>query len=238
MRKSRKIYRFLIDIIFPNRCPVCNKVIRWDKLVCKKCESELPFINEPLCEKCGKDFCLDHSILAFEKIYCLMYFDGVCKDAIYRFKKGSLYNFGEYSAEKLCDILVQKGLSKDIDVCTAVPMSQIQTAIRGYNQAEILAHYIAKNLDLNENYMLLIHKEDNEVQHYLNANERRERANKVFCLPQKDKCDLSGKTVLLCDDVYTTGSTMNSCARLLKESGAKTVICVAIATTVLNDNME
>lgn len=77
----RLIYKFLLDFVYPNRCPICGSFIKWDELLCKNCECKLPFHKKILCEKCGKDKCLDHDSLHFDSIYTLMRYEYICVKA-------------------------------------------------------------------------------------------------------------------------------------------------------------
>lgn len=232
MVSKRLIYKYIIDFVYPNRCPVCGSFIEWDKLICCDCEKTLPVHNEPLCEKCGKDKCLDHTQLCFDGVFTLMRYENSVKEAIYRFKHDRELNFAEYSAEKLCEILTEKALDSKIDCVTAVPMHKSKRIERGYNQAEKLAHFIAGNLKKPENYKLICRTADTAEQHTLSADERKAYAGRIF-YPSDKLTDIKGKNLLLCDDVYTTGSTMNTCSKILKEAGAEKVYCIAIATTLL-----
>lgn len=232
MANKRWIYKYLIDFIYPNRCPICGKFIRWDKLICDDCEKVLPLHNESLCEKCGKDKCLDHDQLYFDGIFTLMRYEDSGKEAIYRLKYDRELNFAEYSAEKLCEVLTDKKLDSKIDCITAVPMNKSKKLERGYNQAERLAHFVAVKLKKPENHKLICRTADTAEQHTLSADERKAYAERIF-YPSGNHSDIKGKTLLLCDDVYTTGSTMNACSKILKESGAEKIYCIAIATTLL-----
>lgn len=232
MVSKRSIYKYLIDFVYPNRCPVCGDFIEWDKLICSDCEKALPMHNEPLCEKCGKDRCLEHTQLYFDGVFTLMRYEGSGKEAIYKFKHDRELNFAEYSAEKLCEILTDKNLDSKIDCVTAVPMHKSKRIERGYNQAEKLAHFIVGKLKKSADYKLICRTADTAEQHMLSADERKSYAGRIF-YPSDKHSDIKGKTLLLCDDVYTTGSTMNACSKILKEMGAEKIYCVAIATTLL-----
>lgn len=89
----RLIYKFLLDFVYPNRCPICGSFIKWDELLCKNCECKLPFHKEILCEKCGKDKCLDHDSLHFDSIYTLMRYEDICVKAIHQLKDDRQLNF-------------------------------------------------------------------------------------------------------------------------------------------------
>lgn len=234
MVSSRSIYKFLIDLVYPNRCSVCGRLIHWDKLVCEDCEKDLPFNRSDLCEICGKDRCIDHSTLHYDGIVTLMRYEGSGKEAILKLKNDKQLGFAEYSAQKLAKIIASKSWFSDIDIITAVPMHITKIRTRGYNQAQKIAHYLAKDLHLQENYKLICRTSDTAEQHSLKAKERKEFANRVF-YPSTKHIDVKGKNILLCDDIYTTGSTLNSCAKILKEQGAQKVYCAAIATTLYKE---
>lgn len=101
----RLIYKFLLDFVYPNRCPICGSFIKWDELLCKNCECKLPFHKKILCEKCGKDKCLDHDSLHFDSIYTLMRYEDICVKAIHQLKDDRQLNFAEYSAKLLGNVL-------------------------------------------------------------------------------------------------------------------------------------
>ncbi|MGN0594996.1 MAG: ComF family protein [Hominimerdicola sp.] len=237
MVSRRLVCKFLLDIIYPNRCPVCHKVIKWNELICHKCEESLPFIDIDLCEKCGKDVCLDHVLLNFDCVYTVIRYEGSGRDGVINLKSKNGLNFAEYFAEKLYEVLLDREVADKIDVITAVPMFKRKKQERGYNQAEILADFLSERLNKPTDYRLLKRHDTEFAQHELSQSQREEFAEKSYYINEKHK-DINGKTILLCDDVYTTGATMNKCSALLKEMGAKKVICVAIATTLLKKSDE
>ena len=104
----RLIYKFLLDFVYPNRCPICGSFIKWDELLCKNCECKLPFHKKILCEKCGKDKCLDHDSLHFDSIYTLMRYEDICVKAIHQLKDDRQLNFAEYSAKLLGNVLRER----------------------------------------------------------------------------------------------------------------------------------
>ena len=231
------ICKFLIDIIYPNRCPVCRKIIKWNELICADCENELPFIDSDICEICGKDICIDHSSLNFECVYTVIKYESCGKEGIFNLKRNNGVNFAEYFSQKLYEILREKELASQIDVVTAVPMFKGKKLERGYNQAEIISDFLSIKLDKPKDYNLLKRRKTTSEQHELSKSQREEAAEKSYLINPKHR-NIKGKVILLCDDVYTTGATMNKCAALLKELGAEKVICTAIATTLLNKEKE
>lgn len=142
----RLIYKFLLDFVYPNRCPICGSFIKWDELLCKNCECKLPFHKKILCEKCGKDKCLDHDSLHFDSIYTLMRYEDICVKAIHQLKDDRQLNFAEYSAKLLGNVLRENGIAQQADIITSVPMHRSKRRKRGYDQAKKLAHFTAMEL--------------------------------------------------------------------------------------------
>lgn len=218
------IYKFLTDIIVPNKCPVCAKAIKWDGLLCKNCEDKLAFADNA-----------GISISAAEDSVALLIYKGEVKDMIYSLKhSGEANNFAEYCAEGLCRRLAVKGIDSRIDIVTAVPMNAGKKFLRGYNQAELIAEFAADILKKPADFRLLVRKGGGGEQHLLSPEERRRHAFDIYG-EKKGHRDISGKRVLICDDVITTGSTMNVCAELLKKMGAKEVYCCSAATSEYNE---
>lgn len=218
---------YWLDMLFPNRCPCCGKVIKWDKLICEKCTGALPFLDDtpwqirfPSDVEGDKIF-FDYAVAAFS-------YESPAVEGIYSLKSGHGVNFARLAADILCDKLENDEISADIVTC--VPMASVKKRSRGYNQAEILAKYISRKIDIPCDFKLLKRKAVSLEQHTLNAKERHSLAGRIYSL-NAAHADISGKTVLLCDDVFTTGATMNKCAELLKSAGVKKVFCVSICCT-------
>lgn len=230
-----EIGKYLADLVAPNRCPACSRLIPWNKLMCDKCRDKLPVISGELCSVCGKRPCTDHAKLRFENCVCLFYYTDLCVNAIYSLKYSGGINFAEYSAQLLKTELKSHGLAQKIDLVTSVPMSKRKKRKRGYNQSEMIAKYLSRGLGKPLDTGLLVHSDSLTDQHKLAKKQRAQNAQDSL-YPSRNGADIKGKTVLLCDDVYTTGATMNACASCLKRLGAKSVIAVAIATPVYTEN--
>lgn len=214
---------YILDIFFPNRCPFCNKIIKWDKVVCDDCRENLVPACEKICHKCGNMNCVCDEFKSYDNAYAAVFFDDKnVSNAVYEFKRTGMANLAEYTAEVVCKY-VDKA-----DLVTGVPMGKRKQRKRGHNQADILAKCIGECLDTEYKRNLLYKIDTKEEQHYFSEAERKERVKDLF---YRSDTDLSGKTVILCDDVMTTGSTLNRCAELLKEMGAdKVIVCVCAVT--------
>ena len=214
---------YLLDILFPNRCPFCNEIIMWNKSVCDDCRSNLVNACDKICHKCGCVPCACSNSNKFDSVYAAVFFDDEnVSNAIYDFKQTGMSNLAEYTAEIVC------GNIGKADLVTSVPMSKRKKHERGHNQADILSKCIGEYLDIPFECNLLYKIDTKEEQHQFSEKERAERVRDLFF--GRD-ADLKGKTVILCDDVMTTGSTVNRCAELLKEMGAaKVIVCVCAVT--------
>ena len=181
-----------------------------------------------------QDKCLDHDSLHFDSIHTLMRYEDICVKAIHQLKDDRQLNFAEYSAKLLGNVLRENGIAQQADIITSVPMHRSKRRKRGYDQAQKLAHFTAMELGIREVHRLLGRTKDTAEQHTLTAAQRKTHAEDIYYSLAKHT-DIKGKNVLLFDDVYTTGATLNVCSRLLKEMGAKKVFCAAIATTLLDE---
>lgn len=223
---------WLLDLIFPNHCPFCEEVISYDLLCCEKCFNEILWADEHICLKCGKpkpEGCICSHGTAYDMCVPAAYYRDNVTEAICGMKFLSRTNAAVIFGRVIGDRLKELSAADKIDLAVPVPMLPRQERIRGYNQAELIAEEIAERIDVPVRTDLLIRKNVRKAQHHLTAEERASSAEKQYFAAGEP--DLYGKTVLLTDDVLTTGSTLNRCARLLKEyHGAQRVICAVAAT--------
>lgn len=214
---------YLLDIFFPNRCPFCNEIIKWDNSVCGECRDKIINACEKICHKCGNINCACDGNKRYDNAYAAVFFDDEnVSSAVYEFKRLGINNLAEYTAEIVCQYI------DNADFVTGVPMGRHKQKSRGHNQADILARCIGERLDIPFVPNLIYKIDTKDEQHHFSEEERKERVKDLF---YSGNSDLRGKTVILCDDVMTTGSTVNRCAELLKEMGAaKVIVCVCAVT--------
>lgn len=227
-----------LDVIYPPRCPYCGQVIETGAKTCGTCTPDRWRIDGPRCLRCGrnKNDCACTSRRSpkyYRAIAAPFYFGGEVRSAIYRMKQ-------EYSpirilSEEMCAVLdgVYGGIS--FDWITDVPMSGKKRRERGFNQAAELARSISAHTGVPYRE-LLVKRMETQVQHHLTAEER--RANVLGAYDLRRNAPVAGKKILLVDDVYTTGSTVTECAKILMFGGASYVyiLCAAITLPVKNGN--
>ena len=230
MDRKTAIFRRCANIIWNNVCPICGELLEYDGLLCDKCIEELPYNNDKICPVCGKTICFDHSQILFDAVYTLVKYEEPVVNSIYDLKEGRILNLAEYAAVEIANKMKEDGTAEKVELVTAVPMHWLKKEDKNINQAEAVAKFMARELEKPLDLTLLKKHRGYQVQHKKKASDRREYANKKFYISPKHS-DISGKTVLLCDDVYTTGATFNRCTELLKQMGAEKVIVMAIANT-------
>lgn len=221
--------RFLLDLFFPNRCPCCDDFIKWDKLICGRCHREIVPVYERVCRKCGKEICICSEELFYDMAAVPLRYETLVKEGILSLKRGNNKNFGEYTGKMLAGIISEDFSEHHFDCIIPVPMSERSLRKRGYNQAELIASEIAKVLEIPVVNDILVKNNTDSSQHYL---KRTERMKNITAIKIK-KTDLCGRNVIICDDVITTGSTVNRCAQLLKASGAGKILLAAAAESKL-----
>ena len=236
-----KILKFLWEIIFPNHCLSCEKIISFDGLFCEKCWMKLQFISEPKCQICAYPFefqglnllcgkCLtqkpsfDHTITIFR-------YNHILKKIIAALK----YRDQTFLGKKFARILFDKAKHeiRDCDLMVAVPLHVKRLRKRKFNQAVLLAKNLLKLVpELQFFPDLLIRTKNTKTQIELRKKERESNLKNVFILNEKYRERLGGKKILLLDDVMTTAATLENCAKILKKHGAKKVVVLTIAKSV------
>lgn len=223
-----KFKAFILDLFFPNRCPVCRVFIEYDKFICEKCGEKLKLCKaDDICPECGKQECICSENMHYDKAVSAFVYEDAARLGILSLKDGHK-EFGYYLGNILADMIEKNKEISEADMIIPVPMSAERLRERGYNQAEIIAEIISDRLGIEINNKIL-YKKASEVQHSLNREQRMKNVS-AFGINQTE---LSGKKIILCDDVLTTGSTLNRCAELLKNAGAADVYAAAGATTKL-----
>lgn len=203
--------------MFPEVCPYCRRVISPDDYACERCRKKLPSFSY---KRSAVGGALCAASLPYQKSF---------SSALKAFKFKGMASFARpFSVLVSGSVLEIHG--SGFDVITAVPMFEKKQKKRGYNQSELLGRECSKLL--NVPYEPLLEKfRDNKPQHSLPRREREKNVHGVFRVFDKEA--VKGKRILLIDDVITTGNTLGECVRILKKSGAKTVACAALCTTMM-----
>ncbi len=218
----------LIGLIFPARCPVCSEIVQRQDFLCEKCQKEVERIKNP-CLGCGREIsqcACGKKQTPLNLAAPFAYKDSVAQ-AIHRFKFQEERGLASYFAKEMAETVGREFKDTRFDIVTCVPQTKRRLRERGYNQSAVLAKETAKRLGTPFSDRLLIKTRETASQHELKAKERFENLKNAFEAPSPN--EIKGKTILLCDDIKTTGATLRECRSTLLKAGAKEVYCVAIA---------
>lgn len=227
-----RIYRLLLSLIFPPRCPFCGKAIPHGLQECEECTDKLPIVTGEICPRCGRERVLCHCTgreFTFERCVAPFYYEGVVRRSIiackFHARQSSAAVYGRYAAA----VVLREYAQERFDFVTFVPLTRAEYRKRGFNQSELVARSLAHALGL-PCRAVLQKPVDIAPQRTLPALERWSNVSGAFCANTRMRSgQLRGKNVLLADDIATTGATLSDCARALKEVGTRRVYCVVLA---------
>ena len=229
---------FFLDIIYPPRCPICDKVIDKTKgRIHKECFEKISLISGPVCMRCGKtiesesvEYCIDcYKRIGIDKTFeqgkALFAYKGQMKNAMYRFKYASRGDyavfFAEYAGYKYGDWIREKG----IEAIVPVPMYLGKKKKRGYNQAEIWATKLGKELQIPVITNWVIRTKDTKPMKNLDDLEREKNLKNAFQIKENI---VKYNYILLVDDIYTTGSTADAVTKCILSSGVDKVFLLSV----------
>ena len=216
MRKAYLYKRLILDMIYPNRCPFCDNYIPFDEYYCTDCRDSLSPPPE------YDDYA------NIDEFTAVTVYDEYSIPFVYKMKKESNGYALSAAAFMTFQSLASSKLLSAIDIITYVPMRRRDKLRRGYNQTAIIARELAQLTD-KPCKPLLKKVRDTSQQKTLGAADRRKNVKDAFAY--KSRHSVSGKTVLIIDDVCTTGSTLDEAAAKLKGAGALSVTAAVFAKT-------
>ncbi len=201
--------------------------------MCADCEKNLPRISGVSCRKCGreKDKCsCKGAEKYFDSIAAPFYFCGCVRKGIHAFKFRKSLRNNEAYAEEMAKTVSEKFGDITFDFITEVPMTRKSIRQRGYNQCFWLAKGLSEKLGIEHKPDTLVKLYETGKQHVISFYLRKGNLTGVFDVGNPD--EIEGKTILLCDDISTSGETLNECAKMLWLYGAKEIYCVTVALTL------
>jgi ComF family protein len=229
------------ELVFPSNiyCICCGNIIDRTRpySLCDACVRNLRWANKKTCSKCGKilgenyrrSLCTDCSEMEhyFEKGFtCVEY--GMYEKLIIRdYKYHDKPYFGDKLAEIMYDRLVIEGLH--LDMIIPVPMHKSKEKKRGYNQAALLAKGISKRMNVPFDQNLMMRSRLTKPMNKMNPQERKDNVRDAFTIREEKDKMIKDKVVLLVDDIFTTGSTLDECSKLLLEKGAVKVYMICFS---------
>lgn len=237
----RRLIPALLDFLFPPLCHICRSFIpdAGEIHICQACRDQLPLVVSPLCTRCGIPFAgagSDHVCGRcqtqpphFDCARSHLLYEGAARNLLHSFK----YQYKTHLRRPLA-LLALEGLERFIteqapDAIVPVPLHRSRLKVRGFNQAVLLGNIFSARLSMPMLLDGLLRIRQTEPQIELAADQRRDNVKGAF------KCarpaEIADRRILLLDDVMTTGSTLDECAKELKKAGANAVIAITVART-------
>lgn len=233
MAIGKNLWNHVLTLVYPARCGLCGHSPADG--ICDSCLSSLPWIEKPVCRKCGRpclwdvDDCRECSgrRFHFAEARALGLYQGSLREAVHQFK----YNHVRAMGTALARLMVSQVEDSFfvVDFVSFVPSTRLKGVFRGYNQAEVLARGVATVA--NKPCRAVLKKTRSaQDQNTLKAGERRRNVDGAFSV--MPGAQLEKRVVLLVDDVFTTGSTLDECSRVLRVAGAAQVKVLTAARSL------
>lgn len=226
-------------ILYPRRCPICQEIVaKPNAFICEECNALVSWIREPRCKKCGKqirnmeqEYCTDCIRMPkqFEQGIALVVYAGEVRESLARIK----YRNMRQDLDWFCLEVVKRYTSTiknwKIQALVPVPIHASRRRVRGFNQAEEIAKRLAEKWNLPFYSSALLRAKKTTAQKELNSHQRLKNLEQAFVF---GKLPINIEVILLIDDIYTTGSTMEACTRILLKNGVKRVYCLSLAAGI------
>lgn len=224
--------RPLLDYALPPRCPACGVIVSDVRALCSECWRGIDFIGDPLCAICGIEL-PDHAIdpearcgacLAdpppFDRARAVMRYGETARTIAHRLKYGRRVSLAQVMAGQMMPLL--SGLDQDT-LLVPVPLHRWRIWSRGFNQAALIAGQIARRSGIALETDLLRRTVNTPPLHALGRSARRKTVKGAFALAPGAAARIEGRSIILVDDIWTTGATASACARVLRAGGAARV---------------
>jgi ComF family protein len=226
------LLRKILDIFYPRCCPVCQKILKDQRrMICPECEKKLRPIGHPRCYKCGKpieegEYCKDcqkHTHI-FDQGRGIFVYDGIMRRSVTRYKYYGCREYGDFYAKAMYRYAWKNLNQWKPDLIVPVPIYKSKERLRGFNQAAYLANRLGCYTGIPVDTDLVQKVVKTKSQKKLNAMQRRKNLEKAFLVTK----NIRGKDILVIDDVYTTGSTIDAMAGCLRKRGAKNIYFLTV----------
>lgn len=218
--------------IVPRRCAICGEIVELDESLCDECKS-VQKISSPRCMHCGcsRDDCnCKKHKNEYKQVAAVYYYNSSIIRAVHNFKDLNMPFLSNRFSDDMLGVIDELYSEVVFDCITFVPLRRFRELKRGYNQSQLIAKQLSKAMNV-QCIPLLKKIRYTGVQHNKTAKQRKADVFGAYDVSDKFKNSIEDKTILLVDDVKTTGSTLNECAKMLNIYGAKEVYAISFALT-------
>ncbi len=232
----------LFQFFLPAQCHCCDTFLEEGrKGICPDCLSKIRWIEPPFCSICGAPFpsreienhacgtCVTREVF-FTMARALGYYEGPLQEAIHRWKYQERISLTPLFGEWMTGLLQRYWAPASLDLVVPVPLQRRRLQERGFNQALLLAKELSRRTGVPYHKSILQKKKPTLPQIHLSGPERERGVRGAFRVADRET--IRGKMILLVDDVYTTGATVNECSKVLMNGGAKRVDVLTLAHAI------
>ena len=230
----RKAGKLFLDMLYPRRCPVCHDIaVPGGSRICNVCREKLKLITGPRCFRCSKplkreeqEYCKDcRKTRLFDQGIGIFPYGSVLQESLFKLKYGKRQEYGSFYGQIAAVYSREIIRNWGVEIIIPIPLHRKRMEKRGYNQAELIAGALGKTLCIPVDSRLMKRKVNTRPQKELDYRERKQNMKNAFFLKGENRY----RRILLVDDIYTTGSTIEAAAELLKRNGAENVFFLTIA---------
>ena len=225
------VWETLLTWLFPHKCFGCGELVGQEAFVCEECAQQLPWAKGG-CPRCGKRVraCVCSQLEALDGAGAPLWYEGIVRQGIHRYKYSGRQYYATFLGALMADCFRERMSGLGLEAIVYIPLHPRKQRQRGFCQTQRLAAKVSEATGLPVLEEVLLHTGRGKAQMSQRTFEdRRKNAARSFDI--WEDVDLTGKRLLLIDDVFTSGRTLDTCARLLKEQGAERVWGLTAAIT-------
>lgn len=229
----KKILSKILDLFFPRHCTICDNIINGTEGICGTCKENIRFLTKEVCMICGKKLSKEEVVCydckrkhhEFNRNFSVFEYP-VIRESLYRFKYKGRAEYASYYAKAAYRLHGERLRLLQADAIIPVPLHKSRYRKRGYNQAEELAKELSLLLNVPVKTDFIKRVKSTKALKNLDVAGRQNNLKKAFLIMQND---VKLKTIILVDDIYTTGATLDEISRVCKESGVENIYSLTVA---------
>ena len=228
---TKKLKEAILNVLFTRRCGICGEVCDVRKTICDSCEREPNRIEGKICMRCGHEKelckCENNRFIFYESVCAPFHYRGGPRSAVLKLKFHNRKDLADSLGGEMAECVRERYKGYSFDVCTYMPSHKNEVKERGFNHAELLARSLSEKLGIP--CLPLIQKDfETSPQHQLPLYRRTGNLAGALSFDDSELSDLTDMRILLCDDIKTSGQSLNECAQILLFNGAAEVRCITV----------
>ena len=228
------ISNLFLELIFPGRCAVCDSVLAWGrKEICEECNGKLQYSDGNVCMKCGKpvkteeEYCYDcrNKVHYFKQGAALFPYEYI-RNSLYKFKYSGRREYAAFYGRQMAYHMEEKRRLWKPEALIPVPIHKRKLKKRGYNQAELIARQLSEFWNVPVMTNLIVRCKNTRPMKEVVGTDRQNNLKKAFKLGVND---VKLNTIIIIDDIYTTGSTIDAVAKICMEAGISNIYFLTVS---------